>query len=323
MKNTHCSEEGRKTDMSRKESRDLAVSAPKNIKLSASSKTFYVICYVIVALVALVCLIPFILLISGSFTSEQWIRFHGFSLWPGEFSLEAYKIIFKTPEKIVRAYGVSIFITAVGTLAGLFLTSLTAYVISRKDAKYRNVLSFFFYFTTLFNGGMVSTYIFYIQYLHLKDNYLALILPGVFNVFYLLIMRTFVNNIPFALIESAKLDGAGEWRIYFTIILPLLKSGLATIGLFLALGYWNDWYNAMLYMNDEAKYPLQYMLYSVQQQTQALARIAAQAGIQVANLPSNSLKMAMAVVATGPIIIVYPFVQKYFISGITIGSVKG
>ena len=309
--------------MSRKESRDLAVSAPKNIKLSASSKTFYVICYVIVALVALVCLIPFILLISGSFTSEQWIRFHGFSLWPGEFSLEAYKIIFKTPEKIVRAYGVSIFITAVGTLAGLFLTSLTAYVISRKDAKYRNVLSFFFYFTTLFNGGMVSTYIFYIQYLHLKDNYLALILPGVFNVFYLLIMRTFVNNIPFALIESAKLDGAGEWRIYFTIILPLLKSGLATIGLFLALGYWNDWYNAMLYMNDEAKYPLQYMLYSVQQQTQALARIAAQAGIQVANLPSNSLKMAMAVVATGPIIIVYPFVQKYFVKGIMVGSLKG
>lgn len=309
--------------MSRNESKDLAVSAPKNIKLSASSKIFYVICYVIVALVALVCLIPFILLISGSFTSEQWIRFHGFSLWPGEFSLEAYKIIFKTPEKIVRAYGVSIFITAVGTLAGLFLTSLTAYVISRKDAKYRNALSFFFYFTTLFNGGMVSTYIFYIQYLHLKDSYLALILPGVFNVFYLLIMRTFVNNIPFALIESAKLDGAGEWRIYFTIILPLLKSGLATIGLFLALGYWNDWYNAMLYMNDEAKYPLQYMLYSVQQQTQALARIAAQAGIQVANLPSNSLKMAMAVVATGPIIIVYPFVQKYFISGITIGSVKG
>ena len=309
--------------MSRNESKDLAVSAPKNIKLSTSSKIFYVICYVIVALVALVCLIPFILLISGSFTSEQWIRFHGFSLWPGEFSLEAYKIIFKTPEKIVRAYGVSIFITAVGTLAGLFLTSLTAYVVSRKDAKYGNVLSFFFYFTTLFNGGMVSTYIFYIQYLHLKDNYLALILPGVFNVFYLLIMRTFVNNIPFALIESAKLDGAGEWRIYFTIILPLLKSGLATIGLFLALGYWNDWYNAMLYMNDEAKYPLQYMLYSVQQQTQALARIAAQAGIQVANLPSNSLKMAMAVVATGPIIIVYPFVQKYFISGITIGSVKG
>ncbi len=293
------------------------------IKLSASSKTFYIICYTVVALMAIICLVPFILLISGSFTSEQWIRFHGYGLIPGEFSTEAYNIIFKTPQRIVRAYGVSIFITAVGTGLGLMLTALTAYVISRKDFKYRNVFSFFFYFTTLFSGGMVSTYIFYIQYLHLKDSLLALILPMMFNVFYLLIMRTFVSSIPSALIESAKIDGAGEWRIFFTIILPLLKSGLATIGLFLALGYWNDWYNAMLYLNSEVKYPLQYMLYAIQQQTQALAAIASQAGIQVANLPSSSLKLAMAVVATGPILIVYPFVQKYFVAGITIGSVKG
>lgn len=293
------------------------------IKLSASSKAFYTICYTVVALMAIICLIPFILLISGSFTSEQWIRFHGYGLIPGEFSTEAYKIIFKTPERIVRAYGVSILITAVGTGLGLLLTAMTAYVISRKDFKYRNKFSFFFYFTTLFSGGMVSTYIYYIQYLHLKDSLLALILPMMFNVFYLLIMRTFVNTIPHALVESAKIDGAGEWRIFFTIILPLLKSGLATIGLFLALGYWNDWYNAMLYLNTETKYPLQYMLYAIQQQTQALAAIASQAGIQVANLPSSSLKLAMAVVATGPIVIVYPFVQKYFVAGITIGSVKG
>ena len=293
------------------------------IKLSTSSKVFYIICYTVVALMAIICLIPFILLISGSFTSEQWIRFHGYGLIPGEFSTEAYNIIFKTPQRVVRAYGVSIFITAVGTGLGLLLTAMTAYVISRKDFKYRNAFSFFFYFTTLFSGGMVSTYIFYIQYLHLKDSLLALILPMMFNVFYLLIMRTFVNTIPHALVESAKIDGAGEWRIFFTIILPLLKSGLATIGLFLALGYWNDWYNAMLYMNTETKYPLQYMLYAIQQQTQALAAIASQAGIQVANLPSSSLKLAMAVVATGPIVIVYPFVQKYFVAGITIGSVKG
>ncbi|MCI2049774.1 MAG: carbohydrate ABC transporter permease [Lachnospiraceae bacterium] len=295
----------------------------KKIKLSTSSKVFYGISYVFLALLAITCLLPFLIMVSGSFTSEQWIRFNGYGLWPGEFSTEAYSIIFKAPQRILKAYGVSIFITVVGTAVGLILTALTAYVISRKDFKYRNVLSFFFYFTTLFNGGMVSTYIFYIQYLHLKDNYLALILPGLFNVFYLLIMRTFVDSIPVALIESAKLDGAGEWRIFFTIILPLLKSGLATIGLFLALGYWNDWYNAMLYMNTEDKYPLQYMLYSIQQQTQALARIASQVGIQVANLPSNSLKLAMAVVATGPIVIVYPFVQKYFVKGITVGSVKG
>ncbi|SEA25190.1 putative aldouronate transport system permease protein [Lachnospiraceae bacterium NK3A20] len=304
-------------------SKDMASSAPTKIRLSGSSKTFYFICYLIVIIVAILCLVPFILLISGSFTSEQWIRFHGFGLLPGEFSTEAYKIIFKTPGRILRAYGVSIFITVVGTFVGLILTTLTAYVISRKDFRYRNALSFFFYFTTLFNGGMVSTYIFYIQYLHLKDNLLALILPGMFNVFYLLIMRTFVNTVPFSLVESAKLDGAGEWRTFFSIVLPLLKPGLATIGLFLALGYWNDWYNAMLYMNTEERYPLQYMLYSIQQQTQALSRIAAQAGITVSNLPSNSLKLAMAVVATGPIVIVYPFVQKYFIAGITIGSVKG
>jgi putative aldouronate transport system permease protein len=304
-------------------SKDMASSAPTKIRLSGSSKNFYFICYLIVIIVAILCLVPFILLISGSFTSEQWIRFHGFGLLPGEFSTEAYKIIFKTPGRILRAYGVSIFITVVGTFVGLILTTLTAYVISRKDFRYRNALSFFFYFTTLFNGGMVSTYIFYIQYLHLKDNLLALILPGMFNVFYLLIMRTFVNTVPFSLVESAKLDGAGEWRTFFSIVLPLLKPGLATIGLFLALGYWNDWYNAMLYMNTEERYPLQYMLYSIQQQTQALSRIAAQAGITVSNLPSNSLKLAMAVVATGPIVIVYPFVQKYFIAGITIGSVKG
>ena len=143
------------------------------------------------------------------------------------------------------------------------------------------------------------------------------------NGFYLLIMRSFVQAIPSALIESAKIDGAGEYRIFFQIILPLLKSGMATIGLFLALGYWNDWYNAMLYINSSEKYPLQYMLYNLLQQSQAMARMAAQAGILVADMPSNSLKMAMAVVAIGPIILLYPFVQKYFVKGVTVGSVKG
>ena len=293
------------------------------IKMSPSTKLFYVICYVVVTIVALTCLLPFIMLISGSFSSEQAIRFQGYGLLPREFSTAAYELIFKTPMTVIRAYGVSIFITVVGTAFGLLFTTMTAYVIARQDFKYRNQLSFFFYFTTLFNGGMVCTYIFYIQYLHLKDNLLALILPSMFNVFYLLIMRTFVAAIPTALIESAKIDGAGEYKIFFRIILPLLKSGLATIGLFLALGYWNDWYNAMLYMNDEKRYPLQYMLYSLMQKTQAMAAIASQANIQMIDMPSNSLKLAMAVVATGPIVLVYPFVQKYFVKGVTVGSVKG
>lgn len=293
------------------------------IKSAKATVTFNIISYLVITAIALVCVLPFIMLITNSFTAEQTLRFEGYSLFSRDFTLEAYQVIFQYPKKIIDAYRTSIFITVVGTATGLFLITMTSYVISRKDFKYRNKLSFFFYFTTLFNGGMISTYIFYIQYLRLKDNLLALILPGMLNVFYLLIMRSFISTVPAALIESAKIDGAGEFRTFLQIVLPLLKSGLATIGLFLALGYWNDWYNAMLYMNTENKYPLQYMLYDLQMRTQALTMIASQAGVKVENLPSNSLKLAMAVVATGPIILVYPFIQKYFVKGVTIGSVKG
>ncbi|MBC8611635.1 carbohydrate ABC transporter permease [Massilimaliae timonensis] len=301
----------------------MATINSNKIKLTKSRIVFNIISYLLLIALSLACLLPFIMLISGSFTSEQVIRFEGYSILPKDFTLEAYEVVFQNPEQIFRAYGVSIFVAVVGTILGLFFLTMTAYVISRKDFKYRNVISFYFYFTTLFNGGMVCTYIFYIQYLHLKDNLLALILPLMMNVFYLLIMRSFVTSIPPALIESAKIDGAGEFRIFLQIILPLLKSGLATIGLFLALGYWNDWYNAMLYINSEEKYPLQYMLYNMLQKQEAMAQIASQAGMSVENLPTNALKLAMAVVATGPIILLYPFVQKYFVKGITIGSVKG
>ena len=305
-------------------SKDLASSGlGSKVKLSTSSKLFYVLAYVSVGLMALICIIPFIVLISGSFTSENYIRTQGYSLFINEFSTKAYELIFRNPVTVFRAYGISILITGVGTILGTLLITMTAYVICRKDFKYRNHFSFFFYFTTLFNGGMVSTYIFYIQYLKLKDSLWALILPGLFNVFYLLIMRSFVNTIPPSLIEASKIDGAGEYRIFFQVVFPLLKTGLATVGLLMALGYWNDWYNAMLYINSNTKFPLQYMLYNLLQQTQALARIASQSGISVADLPSNSLKMAMAIVATGPILLVYPFVQKYFVKGITVGSVKG
>lgn len=293
------------------------------MRMPVSTIVFHAISFVFITLIAITCLLPFVLIISGSFTAEQSIRVSGYSLVPKEFATEAYSIIFRSPTKVLNAYGVSIFVTGVGTVASLFFTTMTAYVLSRKDFKYRGQIAFLFYFTTLFNGGMISTYIFFIQYLHLKDNLLALILPAMVNVFYLLIMRSFVSSIPVALIESAKIDGAGEFRTFIQIVFPLLKSGLATVGLLIALGYWNDWYNAMLYINTESKYPLQYMLYDLQMRTQALARVASQVGIKASNLPSNSLKMAMAVVATGPIIFLYPFVQKYFVKGITIGSVKG
>lgn len=293
------------------------------IKVAGATIVFNIIGYIFITFIAFICLVPFIVLISGSFSNEQTVRMNGLSLLPQDFTTEAYEFVFRQPWDIIRAYGVTIFITAVGTGIGLILLTMTAFVISRKDFKYRNAISFYFYFTTLFNGGMVCTYIFYIQYYNLKDSFLALILPGLTPVFYMLIMRNFVNGIPSALIESAKIDGAGELRIFFQIVLPLLGSGLATIGLFMALGYWNDWYNAMLYINTEEKFPLQYMLYNMTQKAAALSRVASQLGIPVEDLPSTTLKLAMACIATGPIILLYPFLQKYFVKGVTIGSVKG
>ena len=278
---------------------------PKAYKPSGTVVLFNVLGSVFVTLFALVCLTPFLILISGSLSDEQSIRMNGLSFFPRDFTLNAYRGIFRKPEEILNACSVSIFITAVGTGAGVILLTMTAYVISRKDFKHRNAISFYFYLTTLFNGGIVCTYIFYIRYYHLKDSLLAIILPGLMPVFYMLIMKNFISGVPFALIESAKIDGAGELRIFFQIVLPLLGSGLATIGLFMALSYWNDWYNAMLYIETKEKYPLQYLLYQ-SEKGQSVTR-----------------KLAMTYVATGPVILLYPFVQKCFVKGITIGFVKG
>lgn len=274
-------------------------------KPSGTVILFNVLGGVFVTLFALVCITPFLILISGSLSDEQSIRMNGLSFLPQGFTFNAYRGIFRKPEEILNACSVSILVTAVGTGAGLILLTMTAYVISRKDFKYRNAISFYFYLTTLFNGGIVCTYIFYIRYYHLKDSLLAIILPGLMPVFYMLIMKNFISGISSALIESAKMDGAGEFRIFFQIVLPLLGSGLATIGLFMALSYWNDWYNAMLYIETKEKYPLQYLLY------------------QSEKGQSVTQKLAMTCVATGPVILLYPFVQKYFVKGIMIGSVKG
>lgn len=292
-------------------------------KVQGATLAFNIIGYSMVSLAVVLCLVPFVMLISGSFTSEEAIVKYGYGIIPKEFSLAAYKLLFKYPQDIIRAYGVSIFVTVVGTGLGLFITTMTAYVLSRKDFKYRNKLAFFFYFTTLFNGGILSMYIFMVRYLHLKNNYLALILPLIINAFYLIVMRTFINSIPDSISESARIDGAGDFTIFIKLILPLSKAGLATIGLFYALDYWNDWYHAMLYMTDYKKYPLQYMLYSMISTTEALSRISQVTNVAMVEVPSNSLKLTMTVVATGPIILVYPFVQKYFVKGITIGAVKG
>ncbi|HBG75662.1 MAG TPA: sugar ABC transporter permease [Clostridiales bacterium] len=293
------------------------------IKNPPATVAFNWVGVILLTIMSVFCLLPFILLISGSLTSEEAIVRDGFSLIPHEFSTEAYKLLFRYPQTILRAYGVTVFITVMGTTLALLVISMAAYVLCRKSFRYRNQFSFFLYFTTLFNGGMVSTYVFFIRYLHLKDSLWALILPLMVNVFYLLIMRSFMSSIPETIFESCKIDGAGEFRIYFQFALPLVKSGLATVTLFIALDYWNDWYNAMLYMTSREKFPLQYMLYDMLASTEALSQLASSANVSMVDIPGQSLRMAMAVVATGPIILVYPFVQKYFEKGITIGSVKG
>lgn len=287
-----------------------------------------IIAYSITTIIALLCLIPFVMVISGSLSSEQAIANNGFSIFPQDFSLEAYKTVFKDPMVVIRAYATTICLTLVGTFCGLLMQTMTAYVLARKDFAWRNHFSFFFYFTTLFSGGLVPTYILYTNTLNLKDSYLALLLPLLFSVFNLLIMKSYIIAIPDTLFEAARIDGCGEFRTLFQICLPLIKPALATVGLFIALSYWNDWYNAMLYIKSEEKYPLQYFLYQQVNNIEAYKKLIASnlvSGdvLSAMSLPTQTLKMALTVVVTGPIILAFPFVQKYFVQGITIGSVKG
>ncbi len=293
------------------------------LRESADQRTFNSIGYVLITLLSLFCLLPFILIISGSFTSQASIMTDGYQLIPREFSLEAYEFLFEAPDDILRAYGVTIFVTVVGTLVSLLVTSMAAYVLANKAFRYRNTVSFFFYFTTVFGGGLVPWYIFNIKYLYFKDNLISLILPTLVNVTYLLILKSYMKNVPDAVYESAHLDGAGDWTIYWKIALPLNKAGLATVGLFTALNYWNDWYNAMLYIDNSKLYPLQYYLNDILNKSQGMMAAAAQAGIPAAQVPTEPVKLAMTVVATGPILLLYPFLQKYFVKGVTIGAVKG
>lgn len=294
-----------------------------NRKLSSDRRVFNIISVVLLSLLTLFCTLPFWLILSGSFTSQDSILTDGYRLLPKIFSLEAYQFLFKAPEDMLHAYGVTIFVTAVGTFSSMIVTSMAAYVLSSRDFTYRNTVSFFFYFTTVFGGGLVPWYIFNMKYLHFKNNYISLILPTLVNVTYLLILKSYMANIPEAVFESARLDGANDWTIYRHIALPLSKAGLATVGLFIALNYWNDWYAAMLYIDDDRMYPLQYYLNDILNKSQGMMNAAARAGIPSAQVPSEPVKLAMTVVATGPIVLLYPFLQKYFVKGVTIGAVKG
>ncbi|WP_338543690.1 carbohydrate ABC transporter permease [Paenibacillus tundrae] len=281
-----------------------------------------IIAYIVVGLFAIVAVVPFFIVLVNSFASEHSIIYNGYAFFPKEFSLEAYKMVFQNPDKMIRAYGITIFVTVVGTASSLFLSMMAAYVMFRKDVKYRNSLSFFLYFTTLFNGGLVPFYLLVVQQLHLKNNILILLLAGMFSVFNILILRNFLNgSVPDALIESAKIDGSGDVRIFLQIVLPLCKPAMAAIGMFTALAYWNDWWTPMMFIEKQELYPLQYTLYQILSSANFSSQMVN--SIPRVDMPKESLKLALTIVATGPIVLLYPFVQKYFVSGITVGAVKG
>ncbi|MGO4108927.1 carbohydrate ABC transporter permease [Paenibacillus sp. YAF4_2] len=293
------------------------------MKMEKATVVFNIIGYVLITILTVLCLLPFVLIVSGSFTPEIEIVKAGFKLIPETFSLDAYKAAFSNPKQIFDGYRVTIMITVIGTVVGLFLTSMGGFVLSRKDFKYRDQLSFFIYFTTLFSGGLIPWYILITKHLDLKDTYLALILPSLLSAWNIILMKNFMKSIPDSIVESAKIDGAGEFTIFLKLILPLSGPGLATIGLFMSLGYWNDWFLANLFITSESHYPLQFLLYKI------LASAAVLKTNVAGNLspdfqpPAETLKMAAAVIATGPIVFLYPFVQRFFVKGLTIGAVKG
>lgn len=295
------------------------------IKKSGYVILFNIIAYTVISLVTAFCLLPFIIIISGSFTDNTAIILNGYNLWPSKFSMEAYKTLFAFPRSIIDAYAVTTGNTIVGTTLGLFIISMTGYVLSRKDFKYRNRISFFIYFTTLFGGGLVPWYIMIVKYLNLKDNFIAICYPGLMTPFLIILMRTFVtSSLPDEIIESAKIDGSGHFRTYLNIVLPIIKPGLATIALFLSLNYWNSWFLSSMFITTPSKRELQFFLYNMLNSMETLNRMLAGKGVTVTqNMPTESVKLAMAVIATGPVLAFYPFVQRYFISGITIGAVKG
>lgn len=271
------------------------------------------------------CIMPLVLVVSISLTDETRLVLDSYRFIPAKVSFYAYTYVLGMGLKIVRAYGISTFVTIFGTLLCLLFTSMFAYPLSRKDFKYRKQFSFFVFFTMLFDGGLVAYYLVYVK-LGLKNSIWVLIMPSLVNAYNLLIMRTFFSTtIPDSILESAKIDGAGDLRTFFRIVIPLSKPVFATIGLFSSLGYWNDWFTSLLFITNDKNVSLQYLMYKVQATIQYLAsnQEAAKAAGITRKLPRESARFAMCIVGIGPMVLAYPFFQKFFVKGLTIGAVKG
>ena len=288
---------------------------------------FYILSLVLMAVLALFCVIPFILMISVSFSSETALA-HGYKFFPEEFSLSAYSYLWLKRATIFRAYGLTILVTVVGTAVNLLITSLFAYPLSRKDFRYRNIFAFILFFPCLFNGGMTASYIVWTRLFHVKDTIWAYLLPGaLMGAMNVLMVRNYYNaNIPYAIIEAARIDGANDVKIYTSIMLPLSKPVMTTIGLFAALGYWNNWTNGLYYITDSKLFTIQVYLKKLMDSIQFLktSDLANESAMLAAqSLPTESARMAIAIIALLPILCVYPVIQGELIKGMVVGGVKG
>lgn len=283
---------------------------------------------IILIAIVIMCLFPILYVISISLSTSQSIAKHGYQLIPSEFTLESYRVLLGEGSNVIRAFINSVMITVVGTITGLIVITTYAYALSRNDFKFKKFFNTIAFIPMLFSGGMVANYVIMRNVLKLGDNPLALILPLLFNTFYLVIMRTFFQtSVPFALIEAAMVDGASEFAIFFKIVLPISLPGIATIGLFLTLAYWNDWFNSMMYIERDSQWTtLQYLLIQIQRTIETViakgTRMGTAAQDAMKSLPSDGIRMAIVVITTAPILLSYPFFQRYFISGLTMGAVK-
>lgn len=291
-------------------------------------KAFHNIAIVLMVILALYCIAPFFLMLSVSLSSEQSLTSGGYSFWVEDLSFTAYEYLWAKRVTIGRAYGMTILVTVVGTISNVILTSLFAYPLSRKDFKQRNIFAFIIFFTLMFNGGLTASYMVWTRIFYIKNTVWALILPGsLMGAMNILMVRNYFNaNVPYSITEAAHMDGAGVFRIYYRIMLPLSKPVLTTIGLFAALGYWNNWTNGLYYITDTKLYTIQVYLKKLMDSIQFLksSDIASEsAALAFKALPTESARMAIAIIAIIPILLVYPFVQKELVKGLVIGGVKG
>ena len=288
---------------------------------------FQIFAHILMCTLAVCAVAPFVLLIMSSLTDEQALITDGYKFFPAKFSIYAYEYLLRKTGSVVRGYGISILVTVVGTFCNIIITVLYAYPLSRRELPGRNFFAFYLFFTMLFSGGLVPAYLMWTQTFHIRNTIFALIVPGLLmSAFNVIMVRTyFTSNIPDSVIEAARVDGAGEFKILFGIVLPMALPIIATIALLVGLGYWNDWMNGLYYVNDDRLYSIQVLLMNIQRNLDQLKQNAQQGGgnVNTGDLPSTSVRMALTVLGVLPIMIIYPFMQKYFVKGIAIGAVKG